>query len=523
LAVRRYQALREAARVETASQIEIHQLDDSLIDQESLPMLTNSPDSPNNFVAATSFVLDSPLSPDIRAHLNTSPQQDGNGMNALDDNHNMDFNYLEGQISNIDPLMFHGINFNPRVVISPLLWPLPSLSASRSNVEPEYEMMDVSLDQGNDEQLMDVSINDDAVNAEEEVENNDEPAAYAEPHNANNISADDPRRLFSDQIRRNARAFETYDDCRQHLDDDGKKLKCAICNRSFDSPWKALEHLTFVHYFRFIYHVGFLYIAIRKCREAFLKHKCLHCMQEFKNHQELSAHLRDVEYGFTKETKTAKNLENIRNMVDRISVADMQAYWRKDFNSIGTRRLLTAAGPATTIKPPPQTVLSVGIQKSSRAFNTYDICSEYLDIVSINGHWKFVCKICKKGPFKTSWMACDHVSFEHLHRFIATDNYILIAIKKCRDITEGVYKCVHCAESFKSHYEILSHLREEYGFKKGGTPKVNTINEMVNLISIEDMNEHWKGNDFVYTGDRKKKTNKKSKSKRFKPKLKTKK
>jgi hypothetical protein len=53
LVVRRYQALRETARVETASQIEIHQLDDSLIDQTSLPILINSPDSPNNFVAAT--------------------------------------------------------------------------------------------------------------------------------------------------------------------------------------------------------------------------------------------------------------------------------------------------------------------------------------------------------------------------------------------------------------------------------------------------------------------------------------
>jgi hypothetical protein len=201
--------------------------------------------------------------------------------------------------------------------------------------------MDVSLDQGNDEQLMDVSINNDAVNAEEEVENNDQPAAYDEPHNANNLSADDPRRLFSDQIRRNARAFETYDDCREHLDVDGKKLKCVICNRSFDRPWKTLEHLTFVHTFRFSYHVGFLNLAVKKCRAAFLKHKCLHCMQEFNNRQELNAHLRDEEYGFTKETKTANNLANIQNMVDRISVADMQAYWQNDYNSKGTQKLRT--------------------------------------------------------------------------------------------------------------------------------------------------------------------------------------
>jgi hypothetical protein len=53
MVVGRYQALREAARVETASQIEIHQLDNSLIDQTSMPMLTNSLDPPNNFVAAT--------------------------------------------------------------------------------------------------------------------------------------------------------------------------------------------------------------------------------------------------------------------------------------------------------------------------------------------------------------------------------------------------------------------------------------------------------------------------------------
>jgi hypothetical protein len=119
-------------------------------------------------------------------------------------------------------------------------------------------------------------------------------------------------------------------------------------------------------------------------------------------------------------------------------------------------------------------------------------------------------------------MACDHVSFEHLHRFIATDSYFQIASKKCRDFTEGGYKCVHCANSFKTH-EIKSHLREEYGFKKGGTLKVNTINEMVNHISFEDMNELWKGKNFVYTRERKKKTKIKSKPKRFQPKLNTKK